>query len=48
VREVLVRSGRFYLVKTRLGGKTWLRVTIINPLTLESDLDELADAIRAV
>lgn len=46
VREALLRSGRFYLVKTRLGGKTWLRTTIINPLTGDADLDELAEDIR--
>jgi L-2,4-diaminobutyrate decarboxylase len=46
-RDALLRSGRFYLVKTRLGGKTWLRVTIINPHTRDEDLDALADAVRA-
>jgi L-2,4-diaminobutyrate decarboxylase len=48
VRQTLLRAGGFYLVKTRLGDKTWLRTTIINPLTRAADLDALADAIRAV
>ena len=47
VREELVQSGAFYLVKTRLGDRTWLRTTIINPRTTEADLTALIDAIRA-
>jgi L-2,4-diaminobutyrate decarboxylase len=45
-REEIIRGGGFYFVKTRLGGKTWLRVTVINPLTRDEDLDALADAVR--
>ncbi len=47
VREELVQSGAFYLVKTRLRDRTWLRTTIINPRTTEADLTALIDAIRA-
>lgn len=47
VRDTLVRDGDFYLVRTRLRGRTWLRVTLMNPRTREADLDALLDAIRA-
>jgi L-2,4-diaminobutyrate decarboxylase len=47
VREELVHSGVFYLVKTRLRDRTWLRTTIINTRTTERDLEALLSAIRA-
>jgi L-2,4-diaminobutyrate decarboxylase len=47
VRRALLRSGQFYLVQTRLLGKVFLRVTLINPLTSEQDLVELLAAIRS-
>jgi L-2,4-diaminobutyrate decarboxylase len=47
VRETLVRSGAFYVVKTRLAGRLYLRTTIINPRTDEADLRALMAAIRA-
>jgi hypothetical protein len=47
VREELVHSGAFYLVKTRLRDRTYLRTTIINPRTTESDLSALLTAVRA-
>jgi L-2,4-diaminobutyrate decarboxylase len=48
VRETLVHSGAFYVVKTRLRDRTYLRTTIINARTTELDLAALLDAIRAV
>ena len=47
VREELVHSGAFYLVKTRLRDRTYLRTTIINPRTTEGDLSALLSAVRA-
>lgn len=47
VRAALLREGSFYLVKTRLAGKTWLRTTVINPGTTEADLQALAERIEA-
>jgi L-2,4-diaminobutyrate decarboxylase len=47
VRQGLIEGGGFYLVKTRLAGGLYLRVTIINPLTREDDLAALLDAIRS-
>jgi len=46
IRARLLREGSFYLVQTRLRGHVYLRVTLINPLTTESDLEALLDAIR--
>jgi L-2,4-diaminobutyrate decarboxylase len=48
LRESLVTSGNFYLVQTTLGGRVWLRVTIINPLTTDEDLAAMLDALRGV
>jgi L-2,4-diaminobutyrate decarboxylase len=46
VREALVHSGAFYVVKARLRDRTWLRTTVINPRTTEADLHALLAAIR--
>lgn len=47
-REALLRDGRFYLVKTRLRGRTWLRTTLIHPLTTEADLLQLVEAVETL
>jgi L-2,4-diaminobutyrate decarboxylase len=41
VRDRIVQSGAFHLVKTALRGKTYLRTTLMNPLTTEDDLEAL-------
>jgi L-2,4-diaminobutyrate decarboxylase len=46
VRARLLAEGSFYLVQTRLRGHVHLRVTLINPLTTEADLEALLGAIR--
>ncbi|MCP3099796.1 pyridoxal-dependent decarboxylase [Myxococcus sp. K15C18031901] len=46
LRERLVTRGDFYLVQTKLPSGTHLRVTLINPLTRDEDLDALMDALR--
>ncbi|HEX8437472.1 pyridoxal phosphate-dependent decarboxylase family protein [Archangium sp.] len=46
LRESLVTSGDFYLVQTTLGGRVWLRTTLINPLTTDEDLEALLQALR--
>jgi L-2,4-diaminobutyrate decarboxylase len=46
IRRTLLEQGRFYVVQTELGGRTWLRCTLINPRTTISDLEELMDEIR--
>ena len=46
LRRELIRSGEFYIVQAKIGGRQALRVTIINPLTQSSHLDGLVSAIR--
>ncbi|MBT6843131.1 MAG: aminotransferase class I/II-fold pyridoxal phosphate-dependent enzyme [Candidatus Melainabacteria bacterium] len=46
LREKIIRSGDFYLVKTDLRGKTYLRVSLMNPLTKIDHLEELLCLIR--
>jgi L-2,4-diaminobutyrate decarboxylase len=47
IRQRLLTDGSFHIVQTQLDGKVWLRVTIINPLTTEEDLEALLGAVRA-
>jgi len=47
VREAIVREGSFYLVKTTLRAKTFLRCTLINPRTELSDLEALLLRVEA-
>ncbi len=44
-RDAVVREGSFHLVKTQLRGRTWLRTTLINPLTTREDLTALMDRL---
>ncbi|MBX3228675.1 MAG: aminotransferase class V-fold PLP-dependent enzyme [Labilithrix sp.] len=46
IRRAVLEDGRFYVVKTRLRGRTFLRTTIINPRTSSADLDRLVATIR--
>ncbi|WP_338863293.1 pyridoxal phosphate-dependent decarboxylase family protein [Myxococcus stipitatus] len=46
LRERLVTRGDFYLVQTKLPGGVYLRVTLINPLTSDADLDAMMEALR--
>jgi L-2,4-diaminobutyrate decarboxylase len=48
IRRELITSGEFYIVQTNLDGVGALRVSVMNPLTDESHLDELLAAIRRV
>ena len=47
VRDAVVRSGAYHIVKTVLRGKTWLRVTVMNPLTSQEDLTALLATVEA-
>lgn len=47
IRRELIESGKFYIVQTNLDGIGALRVTVMNPLTNNDDLDELLSSIRA-
>jgi L-2,4-diaminobutyrate decarboxylase len=48
IRSAMVRKGAFYVVQTRLENKTWLRTSLMNPLTGTAQLDELLDHIEAL
>ncbi|TSA50962.1 MAG: aminotransferase class V-fold PLP-dependent enzyme [Nitrosomonadales bacterium] len=46
LRKKLVQSGAFHLTQVNLHSAVWLRTTVMNPLTAESDLDALMEAMR--
>ena len=46
LRRLLVESGSFHLTQVQLHGRTWLRTTVMNPLTTDEDFDALLAAIR--
>jgi L-2,4-diaminobutyrate decarboxylase len=48
IRQRLIRSGMFYITQTRLPGGLYMRVTLINPLTQDSDLKLLLEEVRSV
>ncbi|MCU0364013.1 MAG: aminotransferase class I/II-fold pyridoxal phosphate-dependent enzyme, partial [Bacteroidales bacterium] len=47
IRERIVNEGKFYIVKAEIEGRVYLRVTIINPVTSDSDLEYLISLIAA-
>ena len=46
VRQRMLDDGSFYVVQTALPQGHFLRVTLMNPRTEESDLDAMLDAVR--
>jgi len=48
LRDTIVQSGTFHLVKTVLRGATYLRTTLINPLTTDADLETLLATVETV
>lgn len=46
IRRKIVESGKFYIVQTRIGNKTYLRSVLMNPFTSKSDMEELLAEIR--
>ena len=47
IRSRLLREGKWYITGTKLDGEYWLRTTIINPMTEDSHLQGLMEAIRS-
>jgi L-2,4-diaminobutyrate decarboxylase len=48
LRENIVSDGTFYIVQTEIGSRTWLRTTIINPVTTEDTLKKLLTEIKKI
>ncbi|MEM8945264.1 MAG: aminotransferase class V-fold PLP-dependent enzyme [Planctomycetota bacterium] len=46
LRRAVIESGEFYLVQTSLDGRSYLRTTLINPLTTIDQLRMLLDCLR--
>jgi L-2,4-diaminobutyrate decarboxylase len=46
IRDRIIKSGSYYIVQAELNGKTWIRLTIINPVTSENDLKDLLAKIK--
>lgn len=47
LRRRVIERGKFYLVRTQLRGRVYLRVTLTNPLTTEAHLVSLLDELEA-
>ncbi len=45
IRSSLLESGEFYIVQTELGKELFLRVSIMNPLTKNENLEKLLDRV---
>ena len=48
IRQQLLEEGTFYIVQTKLNNHTWLRISIMNPLTSINDLELLISAIESL
>ena len=48
IRERLLKEGKFYIVQTNLHGQTYLRVSLMNPLTTITDLQDLLREIQTI
>lgn len=46
IRKRIIEEGPFYIVMTSIEGKTYLRSTLMNPLSTEQDIDELITSIK--
>lgn len=46
IRRRILETGRFYIVKTQLRGRVWLRCTLTNPFTREEDLLALLREVK--
>jgi L-2,4-diaminobutyrate decarboxylase len=47
LRQRALEKGNFYLVQTTLRGVVYLRVSLMNPLTTEKELEMLLDELES-
>lgn len=47
IRKRIMESGRFYIVQTIISGKAYLRTTLMNPFTTETEMRDLLNEVRA-
>jgi L-2,4-diaminobutyrate decarboxylase len=48
IRKQLLQDGKFYIVQTTLRENVYLRVSLMNPLTTETDLNALLDEVENI
>ena len=48
IRDTIIKEGSYYIVQAELGGKIWIRLTIINPVTSEEDLRALLKRVLEI
>lgn len=48
IRQIILEEGKFYIVKTLLNGDTYLRVTLANPETSTTDLQQLLEYVENI
>ena len=48
IRREIVRRGEFYVTQTELGGRLWLRLVLMNPLTDAAVVVRLLDHVEAI
>jgi len=46
IRRELVRAGDFYITQAQLGGRLWLRLVLMNPLTDAAVVERLLDRVE--
>ena len=48
IRERVIQDGEYFIVQTRVRGKVFLRVTLVNAFTSEKDLLRLLEKIKTI
>lgn len=46
LRRTVLEDGQYYIVQTVLNNRTWLRLSLMNPLTTEAHLDSLISYLK--
>lgn len=46
IRDALVRRGEAHITSAEVGGKRWLRLTVMNPRTTARQIDQLLDLVE--